>query len=265
MKRLRGLVLTIIMIISIGSTVCAEDAYMGFSVSDGWYVFSHDMKDTELLKSLDLTTSEVNEILDNSGCRYILSNPAKDCEIYVKINENDLSYELYNLAEQTNEYLMENLRKILYDGFAMKGLNYNDAGVVISDYPQMKFVTVPGSTFYDDKKHGIVFGGTVVNGSAVGFTMYLENEEARDEDIATMQEVASTVTFTVIKDKAEDSPQAVIEKESQNALEFMVGGFGAIVLIVFCVLMIEKIRHKDKEEETEQVAEEKVNDKEERA
>ncbi len=257
MKRLKGLVLTIIMIISIGSTVCAEDAYMGFSVSEEWYVFSHDMEDAELLKSLDLTTSEVNEILDNSGCRYILSNPDKDCEIYVKINENDLSYELYNLAEQTNEYLMENLRKILYDSFAMKGLNYNDAGVVISDYPQMKFVTVPGSTFYDDKKHGIVFGGTVVNGSAVGFTMYLENEEVHDEDIATMQEVASTVTFTVIKDKTEDSPQAVIEEESQNALEFMVGGFGAIVLIVFCVLMIEKIRHKDKEEETEQIVEEK--------
>jgi ABC-type antimicrobial peptide transport system permease subunit len=257
MKRLKVLVLAIIMLISMGRIVCAEDAYMGFSVSDGWYVFSRDMKDTEFLKSLDLTTAEVNEILDNSGCRYLLSNPAKDCEIYVKVSENDLSYDLYNLAEQTNEHLMENLRKILYDGFTMKGLNYNDAGVVISDYPQMKFVTVPGSTFYDDKKHGIVFGGTVVNGSAVGFTMYLENEEVHDEDIATMQEVASTVTFTVIKDKTEDSPQAVIEEESQNALEFMVGGFGAIVLIVFCVIMIEKLRHKDKEEETEQIVEEK--------
>ena len=155
MKRLKVLVLAIIMLISMGRIVCAEDAYMGFSVSDGWYVFSRDMKDTEFLKSLDLTTAEVNEILDNSGCRYLLSNPAKDCEIYVKVSENDLSYDLYNLAEQTNEHLMENLRKILYDGFTMKGLNYNDAGVVISDYPQMKFVTVPGSTFYDDKKHDL--------------------------------------------------------------------------------------------------------------
>ncbi len=246
MKRLAGLVLTVIMLISMGSAAFAEDSYMGFSVSEGWYVFSRDMKDTELLKSLDLTAAEVNEILDNSGCRYLLSNPAKDCEIYVKVNETDFSYELYNFAEHTNEYLMENLRKILYDGFAMKGLNYNDAGVVISDYPQMKFVTVPGSTFYDDKKHGIVFGGTVVNGSAVGFTMYLESEEVRDEDINTMQEVARTLTFTVIKDKAEDSPQAVIEEESQNALEFMVGGFGAIVVIVFCVLMIEKLRRKER-------------------
>lgn len=252
MKRLAGVILSVIMMISVGGAAFAEDAYMGFSVSSEWYVFSHDMTDTELLKSLDLTAAEVNETLDNSGCKYLLSNPTKDCEIYVKVNENDLSYELYNLAEQSNEYLMDNLRNILYEGFSMKGLNYNDGGVTISDYPQMKFVTVPGSTFYDDRKHGIVFGGTVVNGSAVGFTMYLEGEEVSDEDIAAMQEVARTVTFTVIKDKSEDSPQAVIQEESQNALEFMVGGFGAIIVIVFCVYMIERLRHKDEEEEIEE-------------
>ena len=258
MKRLAGVILAVMMMLGVGCTTYAQDAYMGFSVSEEWYVFSRDMNDTELLKSLDLTPTQVNEALDNSGCSYLLSNPAKDCEIYVKVNENDLSYELYNLAEQTNEYLIDNLRNILYDGFSMKGLNYNEAGVIISDYPQMKFVTVPGSTFYDDRKHGIVFGGTVVNGSAIGFTMYLENEDVRDEDIATMQEVASTVTFTVIKDKSEDSPQASVEEESQNALEFMVGGFGAIVVIVFCVYMIERLRHKDKEEEPTEEKGEKV-------
>ncbi len=247
MKKLVCGIFVVLIMIGAGFVAGAEDAYMGFSVSDEWYVFSRDMTDTELLKSLDLTVAEVNETLDNSGCKYLLSNPSKDCEIYVKVNENDLSYELYNLAEHTNEYLIDNLRNILYEGFSMKGLNYNEAGVTISDYPQMKFVTVPGSTFYDDRKHGIVFGGTVVNGSAVGFTMYLEGEEVSDEDIATMQEVAKTVSFTVIKDKAEDSPQAVIEEESQNALEFMVGGFGAIVVIVFCVYMIERLRHKDEE------------------
>lgn len=258
MKRLVCAITALIMMFGVGSVTFAEDAYMGFSVSEEWYVFSHDMSDTELLKSLDLTPAQVNETLDNSGCEYLLSNPAKDCEIYVKVNETDLSYQLYNLAEHPNEYLMDNLRNILYDGFSMKGLNYNEAGVTISDYPQMKFVTVPGSTFYDDKKHGIVFGGTVVNGSAVGFTMYLEDEEVEDEDIATMQEVASTVTFTVIKDKSEDSPQAVIEEESQNALEFMVGGFGAIIVIVFCVYMIERLRHKDNEEGPTEEKEEKV-------
>ncbi len=252
MKRLAGVILAVIMMLGVGGATFAEDAYMGFSVSEEWYVFSRDMNDTELLKSLDLTPAQVNETLDNSGCSYLLSNPTKDCEIYVKVNENDLSYDLYNLAEQTNEYLIDNLRSILYDGFSMKGLNYNEAGVTISDYPQMKFVTVPGSTFYDDRKHGIVFGGTVVNGSAIGFTMYLENEDVRDEDIATMQEVAKTVSFTVIKDKAEDSPQTVVQEESQNALEFMVGGFGALVVIVFCVYMIERLRHKDKEEEIEE-------------
>ncbi len=257
MKRLLGVILAVIMALSTGIEIFAEDAYMGFSVSQGWYVFSRDMNDADLLKSLDLSVSQVNEILDNSGCEYLLSNPEKDCEIYVKVDKTELAYELYNLAEHQNEYLMDNLRNILYDGFSVKGLNYNDAGVTISDYPQMKFVTIPGSTFYDDRKHGIVFGGTVVNGSAVGFTMYLENEEARDEDIAVMQEVANTVTFTVIKDKKDDSPQEIVEEESQNALEFMVGGFGAIIIIVFCVLMIEKIRHKDKEdEETEDVKKE---------
>lgn len=256
MKRLLGVILAIIMVLGAGITVSAEDAYMGFSVSEGWYVFSRDMTDTELLKSLDLSVDSVNEILDNSGCEYILSNPEKDCEIYVKVDKTELAYDIYNLAEHSNEYLMDNLRKILYDGFLVKGLNYNDAGVTISDYPQMKFVTVPGSTFYDDKKHGIVFGGTMVNGSAVGFTMYLESEEATDEDIATMQEVANTVTFTVIKDKNEVTPQKVVEEESQNALEFMVGGFGAIIIIVFCVFMIEKLRHKDKEDEAEENIEE---------
>ena len=258
MKRLLCAIIAAIMMFGTGVTAFAEDAYMGFSVSEDWYVFSCDMNDTELLKSLDLTVSEVNDTLEKSGCKYLLSNPKKNCEIYVKVSENDSSYELYNLAEHTNEYLMDNLRRILYDGFVMKGLNYNDAGVTISDYPQMKFVTVPGSTFYDDRKHGIVFGGTVVNGSAVGFTMYLKGEEASDEDVAIMQEVARTVTFTIIKDKSEDSPQSVIQEESQNALEFMVGGFAALILIVFCVYMIDRLRHKDKEEE---VAENKEDEK----
>ena len=148
MKRLLGVILAIIMVLGAGITVSAEDAYMGFSVSQGWYVFSRDMSDTELLKSLDLTVSSVNEILDNSGCEYILSNPKKDCEIYVKVEKTELAYDLYNLSEHSNEYLMDNLRNILYDGFLVKGLNYNDAGVTISDYPQMKFVTIPGSTVY---------------------------------------------------------------------------------------------------------------------
>ena len=43
MKRLLGVILAIIMVLGAGITVSAEDAYMGFSVSEGWYVFSHNI------------------------------------------------------------------------------------------------------------------------------------------------------------------------------------------------------------------------------
>ena len=247
------------MLILVMSSFCvfAEDAYMGFSVSEDWLVFSRDMKDAELLKSIDMSASEVNEILQNSGSEYLLVNPSKNRDIYVKVNSNDSSYEYFNFKESTDEHLMQNLRKLVYDAFLLKGFNYNDAGVVITDYPQMKFVTVPGNTFYDDGKKGILFGGTVVNGKAIGFTMYLDSDEAEDEDVALMQEVASTVTFTVIKDKAQVSPEKITEEKSQTALEFMVGGFGAIVVIIICVYVIERMRNKDDdtEETTEKIEE----------
>ena len=251
MKKILTLVIAMLILFTSSVAVFAEDAYMGFSVSEDWFVFSRDMKDESLLQSIDMSASRVNEILENSGSDYLLINPSKNRDIYVKVESTDLSYEYFNLKESTDEHLMQNLRELVYDAFSLKGFNYNDAGVVITDYPQMKFVTVPGNTFYDDGKKGILFGGTVVNGKAIGFTMYLDSDEATDEDVALMQEVASTVTFTVIKDKSEVSPQKVTEEKSQNAFEFMVGGFGAIVVIIICVYVIERMRHKD-EDETEE-------------
>ncbi len=248
MKKLLTLIMTMLILV-MGVSVFAEDAYMGFSVSEGWYVFSRDMKDQNLLQSIDMSAAKVNEILENSGSEYLLINPSKNRDIYVKVESNDLSYDYFNLKESTDEHLMENLRELVYDAFLLKGFNYNDAGVVITDYPQMKFVTIPGHTFYDDGKKGILFGGTVVNGKAIGFTMYLDSDEVEDGDVALMQEVASTVTFTVIKDKTEVSPEKVTEEKSQTALEFMVGGFGAIVVIIICVFVIEKARNKDEDEQ----------------
>ena len=249
MKKLLTLIITMLILV-MGVSVFAEDAYMGFSVSEGWYVFSRDMKDQNLLQSIDMSAAKVNEILENSGSEYLLINPSKNRDIYVKVESNDLSYDYFNLKESTDEHLMENLRELVYDAFLLKGFNYNDAGVVITDYPQMKFVTIPGHTFYDDGKKGILFGGTVVNGKAIGFTMYLDSDEVEDGDVALMQEVASTVTFTVIKDKTEVSPEKVTEEKSQTALEFMVGGFGAIVVIIICIYVIERMRNKDEAEET---------------
>lgn len=251
MKKILTLVIAMLILFTSSVAVFAEDAYMGFSVSEEWFVFSRDMKDESLLQSIDMSVSRVNEILENSGSDYLLINPSKNRDIYVKAESTDLSYEYFNFKESTDEHLMQNLRELVYDAFSLKGFNYNDAGVVITDYPQMKFITVPGNTFYDDGKKGILFGGTVVNGKAIGFTMYLDSDEATDEDVALMQEVASTVTFTVIKDKSEVSPQKVTEEKSQNAFEFMVGGFGAIVVIIICVYVIERMRHKD-EDETEE-------------
>ena len=251
MKKILTLVIAMLILFTSSVAVFAEDAYMGFSVSEEWFVFSRDMKDESLLQSIDMSASRVNEILENSGSDYLLINPSKNRDIYVKVESTDLSYEYFNFKESTDESLMQNLRELVYDGFLLKGFNYNDAGVVITDYPQMKFVTVPGNTFYDDGKKGILFGGTIVNGKAIGFTMYLDSDEVTDEDVALMQEVASTVTFTVIKDKSEVSPQKVTEEKSQYAFEFMVGGFGAIVVIIICVYVIERMRHKD-EDETEE-------------
>lgn len=257
MKKVLTLVMTMLILIT-SVSVFAEDAYMGFSVSEEWFVFSRDMKDESLLQSIDMSASRVNEILENSGSDYLLINPSKNRDIYVKVESTDLSYEYFNLKESTDEHLMQNLRELVYDAFLLKGFNYNDAGVVITDYPQMKFVTVPGNTFYDDGKKGILFGGTIVNGKAIGFTMYLDSDEVTDEDVTLMQEVASTVTFTVIKDKSEVSPQKVTEEKSQSAFEFMVGGFGAIVVIIICVYVIERMRHKDEDEQEEIQQEEKI-------
>ncbi len=256
MKKTITLIFAMLILVMSSLGVSAQDSYMGFSVSGDWIVFSRDMKDTELLKSIDMSVSEVNEILENSGSEYLLINSKKECDIYVKIINNDLSYEYFNMAGHTNDHLMENLRNLLYDGFYLKGFNYNEAGVVITDYPQMKFITVPGNTFYDDGKKGILFGGTMVNGSAIGFTMYLDSDEVTDEDVALMQEVASTVNFTVIKDKSEVSPEKATEEKSQTALEYMVGGFGAIIVIAVCVYVIDRIRHKD-DDEAEEVQEAK--------
>lgn len=255
MKKVLTLIITMLILAMSTFSAFATDAYMGFSVSEDWLVFSRDMKDENLLKSIDMSASEVNEILKNSGSEYLLINPSKNRDIYVKVNSNDSSYEYFNFKEATDEQLMQNLRSLVYDAFTLKGFNYNDAGVVITDYPQMKFVTIPGNTFYDDGKKGILFGGTVVNGKAIGFTMYLDSDEVTDEDVALLQEVASTMTFTVIKDKSEVAPEKITEEKSQTALEFMVGGFGAIVVIVVCIYVIERVRNKDEDDTEEKIEE----------
>jgi len=256
MKKAISLLLLLVMVFFVQTTVFSyevSEAYMGFSVSDEWYVFSRDMKDKDVLDALDLTKDDVNEILKNSGCDYIIKSVKDDSEIYVKTEKNELSYEYYNISEMDNAYISENLEGILNDAFSMKELNYNPEEVVITDYAQMKFITVPGDTFYDGEKHGIVFGGTVVNGSAISFTLFLDKETASEEDILKLKEIASSVSFTAIKEKSDEIKEEVNEETQPDTFDFILGGFGAIVIIVFCICIIEKMRNKDeKEEEKEQ-------------
>ena len=266
MKRTVSLLFLIIMIIFTQTTVLAYDtpeAYMGFSVTDDWYVFSKDMSDEEVLDALNLTKEEVNEILENSDCKYIIKNKNTESEIYVKTERNELSYEYYNISKTDNAHILENLSNLLSDAFLMEGLNYNPDEVEITDYAQMKFITVLGSTFYDNKEHAIVFGGTIVNGTAIGFTMFLDKKTAEAEDIALLREIASTVSFTVIKDKADDSLKAEKQENIPETFDFIAGGFGAIVIIVFCIYMIEKLRHKENDDEPDDETEEKTDEKEE--
>ena len=116
------------------NAVCSyevPEAYMGFSVSDQWYVFSKNMTDETLLNTVGLTADEVNEALIKSDCEYFITNPTEDSEIYVKVKKNDLSYELYNILETDDQTIKNDLDRILKDGFSVDGFEYNPESVSI--------------------------------------------------------------------------------------------------------------------------------------
>ena len=59
MKKILTLVIAMLILFTSSVAVFAEDAYMGFSVSEDWFVFSRDMKDESLLQSIDMSASRV--------------------------------------------------------------------------------------------------------------------------------------------------------------------------------------------------------------
>lgn len=256
MKKLIAAVVLIMTVLTGTFGVRAYDvpeAYMGFSVSEGWYAFSKNMTDTALLEAVDLTADEVNEALVNSDCEYFITNPEENAEIYVKVKKNELSQELYNIIEAEDQMIMDHLDRILKDGFSVDQFEYDPAGVTVTAYPQMKFITVPGTVLYDGAKHGMIFGATFVNGNGIAFMMYLDQETVGEQHLSAFSEIASSVSFTQIKEKgeaqAEDSAQTEI---GQSALQYIAGGFGGVALVALILYLIGRIKKSEKAGENEE-------------
>lgn len=252
-KNIAKILLLITMLFSMQSLVYSYDvpeAYMGFSVPQHWYVLSKNMTDDTLLKAAGLTVDEVNEALVKSDCEYYIAGPEIEGDIYVKVKDNDLSYEFYNIAETDDAFLVENIDRILKDGFSMEGFSYDIANVAITPYEQMKFITVPGAIYFDGANHGLVFGATFVNGKGIGFLLHLDREAITPEDMTIMSELAQSVSFTVIKEKGSaKSKETPLPTHTDSSLAYIAGGLGGVALVALCLYFIDRIK---KSEQTEQ-------------
>lgn len=230
------------------------EAYMGFSVTEDWHVFSKNMEDSELLDAVGLTAEEINKSLLKSDCEYFITNPKEKAEIYVKVKKNAVANEFYNILETEDEILRNELDRILHEGFSVDQFDYLPEEVVITPYSQMKFVTVPGAVRYDGKRCGMVYGFTFVNGNGIAFMMQGNSETPTEKDMATISEIAGSVSFTVIKEKGEDiatEEQAENTAPKQSKLQYIAGGFGAIALAVLCLYLIQHMRKNENKPETE--------------
>lgn len=253
MKKTVATVVTLIMILSANLICLAQEsptAYMELSTTGAWKIFTKNMQDKDLLKAVDKSAEEINEILGSTGSESVIINKETGAQIYLKVKKNDLSYELWNISDSDNAYITENLKKIVYDGFSMESFNYQDEDVAINDYAYMKFITIPGSAYINSNVHGVVCGGTIVNGSAIVFTMIAENYTPTAEEIKALDDIAQGVSFTVIKEKSDDILVDGEQKES-DVFTYILGGFGALVLIIFCVYMIVRMKSSDEEKEIE--------------
>ena len=233
------------------SAIDAPEAYMGFSVPDEWYVFSKNMTDRALLDAVGLDADEVNRSLVKSDCEYLILNPENNSEIYVKIKKNQIAQELYNLSNVDDEIIQTNIGNILKNGFSVDGFTYESTEVRITSYAQMKFVIVPGTVIYDGKSHGLVLGFTYINGSGIGFILYLDKDVAGEKDLQAITELANSLTFTVIRDKTTD---VHLEEEEENtsdsALAYIAGGLGGIALIALCLYLINGIKRSENVEKS---------------
>ncbi len=258
MKKRITAIISVILIFAMSFMCCATvlpQSYMEISVTEPFGIFTKNMQDEKMLASVGKSAEEINEILESTGSESLIINKETGAQIYVKVVKNDLSYELWNISKVQNEYINENLKNILYDGFLMEGFNYQDENVIINDYAYMKFITVSGSTYSDNGARGVVCGGTFVNGNAIVFTMLTDSVVPTEEEIKAVNDIASGVSFTVIKEKTDEKIKEN-KKEEQDIFNYILGGFGALVIIIFCACMIVKMRTKDEDEEKPENSEE---------
>lgn len=242
----------------------SSEVYMGLTVSSDWRVLSKNMTDTALLEALDLTADEVNEMLVNGECERIIINAETKAIVNVKIEENALSHELYNITETEDEVLTENLDRILTDGFSVDGLEYNIEDVTFKKYPQMKFITVPGKVSNDGRKRGMIFGTTFINGKGIAFLMPLDTAAIPQESLDAFSEVVGSVSFTAIKEKDEAAvagEEKQAEAPKQGTISYILGGFGGLILVAICLYLFDRMRKSPKEdaERTEDVKHEEIN------
>ena len=229
-----------------------DEVYMGLTVSSDWRVLSKNMTDTKLLDALDLTAEEVNEMLVNGECERIIINAETKAIVNVKIEENALTDELYNITETEDEALLEELDRILSEGFSVDGFEYKKEDVTIEKYSQVKFVIVPGKVVNDGRKRGMIFGVTIINGKGVGFLMPLDTAAIRQEHMDAFLEVVSSATFTAIKDKGEVKEKEEAKKDGapkpQGAASYIFGGLGGLILVAICLYLFDRFRKSPKEE-----------------
>ncbi|MBR4890559.1 MAG: hypothetical protein IKU15_04650 [Clostridia bacterium] len=237
-----------------------NDSFMEFTLPNDWYIFSKNMEDDALLDAANITKEDINKILTDSDCEYYMINPAKKSEIYVKVKKNDFSLDIFNISLYDNENVLDNLDRILYDFFLMDGFDYKIEDVIINDYSQFKFITVPGTFEYNGEKHGMVLGTTFVNGNGIGFMLYLEDETANDEYIKTMLEIAETLSFTVIKNKTDTDIENGSTSPVFDAKTYIVSGMGAVLFVALCIYLFGKIKSSEKNDEINQKTEDKISD-----
>ncbi len=227
-----------------------DEVYMGLTMSSDWRVLSKNMTDAALLKALDLTVDEVNEMLINGECERMIINVETKDIINVKVEENAFFEEMYNITETEDEAILEQLDSILTDGFSVDGFEYHIEDVTITKHPQMKFVTVPGKVSNDGRKRGMIFGATFINGKGIAFLMPLATAKIQQENLDAFSEVVGTVTFTAIKDKDEAGVKtegSKPEKEpQQGALSYIVGGLGGLILVAICLYLFDRIKKSPK-------------------
>ncbi len=261
--RISTMILTLIFFILISFSVCASSApksYMGFSVSEDWYVFSKETTDKALLDAVGLSQQEVTEALINAGCEHFLINSETKTMIYIKVQKNDVSREFYDIVETENQILLDSIVRIMQKGFGMDAFLYDGNHITITEHPQMKFITVPGIVTSQSENHGMVFGGTFVNGSAISFMMHLDDEIVTEEDLETMKELANSVSFTLIQEKDEAVPDIHAEEKPQTSVQYLLGGFGGVILVALCFYFIAKIRKTERTEEDEKDESEQSNE-----